>query len=678
MNPAPDPAADDQRAEQDPGPGAETAGDAYRDNRQQVQGGGAAVMGDVHGDLIVGVSVSEQVLKPVLREGPYPADQVTSRLCGFVEPTSHVRCRKVLDGRVLLLRAQSGTGAGTAGFALLAERHGVAGVTGLDPQADLASWKPKEGRGYLLQGLSPEAAATLNDVKLTALADLLHRAGAHLVVTVGEEVGLPADTRPWQVVHGPPPPREVAVTHLHALVDTGRLTGAGLSTALAHLESEEVSAYLAAHRLPGDGAELAAELAAAVRADRPAATALEGLRLGSDTAARLALDKARHSADSVALLVAVALLPRQDRTVITRFAARLRPLLGEPAEAGPAGERPDRPDVLGPSLADRLAAVGARLLPREHGSAHRHRYPVQRVDFAGRHRPEALLRQLWLDHERLPELVWRTLSDLPHQPGTDLAAGRSIGTVLAHATGPDALDQLAPFAVSSLRWQRRLVAFALGEAAQHVDSQGAVREQLRRWSRSRQVNVRCTVAETCAGTYGLARPAGALRLLDAVLDGPRDELTVRNVHPAVSFALSVLLTEKPNRVPVLDQLDRWLRADGGTQRHAFAAEAVEAMALSTFPLPGRSGPRKVSLADVIVEHPQQALALVSEALDVPDLRESVTDGVLDVEEDPRPQVRAAFPAFLSALAGTFSAHHGPPPFLLRRHRRRSLTHERTV
>ncbi|MFE9661902.1 hypothetical protein [Streptomyces sp. NPDC005955] len=683
MNPAPDPAVGDgdgPRAEQDPAPGAETAGDAYRDNRQQVQGGGAAVMGDVHGDLIVGVLpdefVSEQVLKPRLREGPYPADEVTRKLRGFVEPPSHVRCRKVLDGRVLLLRAQSGTGAGTAGFALLAERHGVAGVTGLDPQADLVRWEPKGGRGYLLQGLSPQAAAALNEVKLTALADLLRRAGAHLVVTVGEEVGLAADTRPWQVAHVPPAPHQVVVQHLHALAAAGKLTGAGLSTALAHLESEPVHAYLGTHRLPGDGAELTEELAAAVRADRPVAAALEGLRLGSDTAARLALDKARHSADAVALLAAVALLPRQDRTVVTRFAARLRPLLGEPAGTEPVGKRPDRPDVLGPSLADRLAAVGARLLPREYGTAHWRRYPVQPVDFVGRHRPEALLRQLWLDHERMPELVWRALGDLPHQPGTDLAAGRAIGTVLAHATGPDALDQLAPFAASSLRWQRRLVAFALGEAAQHVDSQGAVHAQLRRWSRSRQVNVRCTVAETCAGTYGLGRPAGALRLLDAVLNGPRDEQTVRSVHPAVSFALSVLLTEEPNRVPVLDQLHRWLRADAGTQRHAFAAEAVEAMAVSTFPLPGRSGPRKVSLADVIGEHPQQALALVSEALDVPDVRQAVMEGLLDAEEDSPPHHRDALPAFLTALAGECG---GMPSFLLRRHRRRTtVPPERTV
>jgi hypothetical protein len=492
---------------------------------------------------------------------------------------------------------------------------------------------------------------------------------------VGEEVRLAADTRPRQVLHEPPPPREVAARHLHALADTGTLTGTELSTALNQLGSAEVDAYVSGHRLPGHGADLAAELTTAVRAGQPVTAALDGLRLGGAEAARRALDAARHSSDAVALLAAIALLPGQDRTVVTRFAARLRPLVEESAGTGPVGERPDRPDVLGPSLADRLAVVGARLLPREHGWAHGHRHPVQRVDFAGRHRPEALLRQLWLDHEHMPELLWRALEDLPHRTGIDLAAGRAIGTVLIHATGPDALDQLAPFARSALRWQRRLVAFALGEAAQHVDSQGAVHARLRDWSRSRQVTVRATVAETCAGTYGLARPTSAFRLLEAVLAGPRDDQAVGIVHPAVSFALSVLSTEEPNRVPVLNHLVRWLE-DEGTQRHAFAADAVESMALSTFPRPGSSGPRKVSLADVIVDHPEQAVALVSTALDVPAVRDAVLAGLLDLDEDVRPQVRAAGRNVLAAL----SEHRGwTPSFLLHRHQRRTAAPpERTV
>ena len=185
--------------------------DSYRDNQQRL-GQGMAVMGGIGGDanVFIGVphdeDVSERILKPRLREGPYPADDVHARLRGFVEPPTHAQCRKGLDNHILVLRAGNGTGAGTAAFAVLAERYGVDGITDLDSPDDLSRWRPNERRGYLLQGLSPVAAASLGEVVLTALASLLHRSGAHLVITVRMETPLPGDTVPWQVTHRPPPP----------------------------------------------------------------------------------------------------------------------------------------------------------------------------------------------------------------------------------------------------------------------------------------------------------------------------------------------------------------------------------------------------------------------------------------------------------------------------------------
>ncbi|MFF3847010.1 hypothetical protein [Streptomyces sp. NPDC002328] len=668
---------------------------AIRDNQQRV-GQGTAFLGEVHGDAyfmgagpgLLDDAVTEQVLKPRLREGPYPADEVERRLRGFVEPPSHAQCRKALDNRLLVLSAEDGTGAATEAFALLAERYGAGGITGLDPMEDLTRWRPKEARGYLLQGLPREAADAFGDVMLRGLAELLRRAGAHLVVTAGREVRLPAGVHAWRVPHTPPSPKAVVARRLRAMADAGELTGAQLATASRQLTSGELSEYLRAHPLPGDAVELAAGLGAAVVAGTPVAAVLDDLRLGGDAAANAALDKARHSADAVALLAAVALLHRQDRTVIERFAARLRPLVEDRggaegtarlAERGPS-RVPERADVLGPSFEDRLRAVGAELLPPEPASAAggRQRYTVRPVVFAGRHRPEPLLRRLWLDHEGMADLLWQALDALPHQPGTDLAAGQAIGAVLAHATGPGALRALTPFAASNRRWQRRLVAFAVGEAAQRPALAGAAQEQLRQWSRSRQLAVRGTVAETCAATYGLARPASALGLVDAVLDGPEEEAD-RALRSAASFALSVLLTEDPNHGPVLDRVTRWLAAEPGTLRHAFAADVVVAMAVSTFPLPGRSGPRKVSLADVVAAHPRRALALVGPALETPATHEAVAEGLLTIERDPHQRRRTDLAAFLGALAEESRRGRGVTRFLLRRHRERPAARpERTA
>ncbi|MFB7078513.1 hypothetical protein [Streptomyces sp. NPDC056308] len=662
-------------------------GDSYRDNQQRLDQG-MAVMGGIAGDanVFIGIppdeNISEHIPKPRLREGPYPADDVHARLRGFVEPPTHAQCRKVLDSHVLVLRAGSGTGAGTAAFALLEERYGAAGITGLDSPDDLSRWRPKERRGYLLQGLSPVAAASLGEVALTGLASLLRRSGAHLVVTVRMETALRGDTVSWQVTHRPPPPAEVAVKRLGTMAEAGELTAGQEADALRRLASADFTGYLDAHPLPGDGVEVAKGLRDLVVAGGSAAAVLDDLRTGSPAAARKALAEARHRADRISLMAAISLLPEQDRTVVERFSAVLRPHIdgrGGPAMAGgpehtgahgPSGEPSARHDVLGPAFEDRLAAVGARLLPPRFGAALRH--PVQPVVFSGRHRSDALLRSLWLDYEGMADLLWKSLDEAPHHPGIELAAGERIGRVLAHATGPDTLRQLYPFAASDKRWRRRLVAYALGETVQHPALTGAVREQLRHWSRAALVPLRCTVAETCAGSYGLARPAGALKLLDAVLDGPGKSLE-GPLRTAVSFALSTLLSEDTNHALVLDLLREWQRADPGTRRHGLAVHAVESMSRATFPRTGAPGVRRVRLADLLAEHPERARGLVVAALDDPATHEAAAEGLFLIEGDPELRRRAGFPHLLAALAAVAQNHRGVLRYVLRRHRARTAS-----
>ncbi|MCQ6556262.1 hypothetical protein NPS70_24225 [Streptomyces sp. C10-9-1] len=635
---------------------------------------GVALMGNVGGDFTyLNISAwndeaTEQILKPRLREGPYPAQDVRRRLYGFVEPPSHGRCRKALDSRIVLLRSRSGTGAGTAAFALLAERHGERGVTGLDAMVDLSSWRPGSGRGYLLQGLPAASARSLDDVRLAGLAEALHGAGAHLVVTMAQDARLPPDAGRWEVVHDAPDPHEVAERRLRLVAAEELLDGSQLDTALAVLASSAFTDYLSAHPLPGDAVELAHGVGRAVGTSAPTGPVLSGLLTGTEEAARSALVQARHSADKVSLMAAVALLPGQDRTVIEQFAAAMRPLLGERAAgSGEAGPQEDRsPDLLGASLADRLEAIGARLLAPRSSPADRYRYPVQPIDFFGRHRSVTLLRHLWLDFEGMPEALWGALEQLRYQPGLDVAAGEAIGRVLAHATGPGALTQLHRFASSGERWRRRLVAVALGEIVQHPLVSGAVKEQMRRWSRS-SVVLRCTVAETCAGSYGLARPAAALKLLDAVLDGSSTELDAK-LRAAVSFALGALLTEEDNHAEVLEAVTTWLEAGRGTPRHTLAVHVIHSLCLSTFPRPGTHGAVRISLARTLERHPAQGLTLVVRGLDDPATYEAVAEGLARVEADPDMFRRTAFGQVLSELSRTARHRRGVIRFLLGRHR----------
>ncbi|MFE4371851.1 hypothetical protein ACFRMN_27220 [Streptomyces sp. NPDC056835] len=646
-------------------------------------------MGGVGGNLTVinaatlDETVADLIIPPRLREGPYPADDVRARLRGFVEPPTYARCRKVLDSHILVLRAGSGAGASTAAFALLAERYGADGIIGLDSPDDLSRWRPTEGRGYLLQGLSPAAATSLGEVVLTALAGLLLRSGAHLVVTVRTETALPGDTVPWQVVHRPPPPTEVASKRLKTMAEAGELAPEQGADALGHLASADFADYLHAHPLPQDGVEVAEGLRDLVVSGKPSASVLEDLRTGSPAAARTALAKASHRADSLSLMAAISLLSEQDRTVLEKFSAILRPHIeerGGPAPItargpelidthGPVMEGPQmRRDLLGPSFEERLEAVGARPMPTRFGAGQR--YPVQPVVFSGRHRSDTLLRCLWLDYEGMADLLWKTLDETPHRSGVELAAGRAIGKVLTHATGPDTLRQLYFFAASDKRWRRRLVAYALGEMVQSPSLTGAVRDQLRQWSRSADVSLRCTVAETCAGSYGLARPAVALKLLDAVLDKP-DKGLDGGLRTAVSFALSTLLSEDANHTLVLDRLREWQGADPGTPRHALAVHVIESMSLAAFPRPGAPGARRVRLADLLVDHPEWTFGLVVAALDDPATHEATATGLSRIESDPALRHHTAFPHFLAALSDTARSHRGVLRFVLRRHRVRT-------
>ncbi|MFG2333168.1 hypothetical protein ACGFMM_26575 [Streptomyces sp. NPDC048604] len=646
---------------------------SLREGHQRVDSG-VALMGNVGGDFTyLNISAwndeaTERILKPRLREGPYPEEEVRGRLYGFVEPPSFARCRKALDSRIVLLRARAGTGAGTAAFALLVERHGESGVTGLDAMADLSAWRPKAGRGYLLQGLPAASARSLDGVRLAGLAEVLHGAGAHLVVTMAQDARLPPDTSRWEEAHAAPGPHEVAERRLRLMAAEGRLDNSQLDVALGHLASPEFAECLSTHPLPGDAVDLSDGLRQSAEASTPTGFVLEDLLTGTEAAARSALAQARHSADKVSLMAAVALLPGQDRTVIEQFATAARRLLGARAAKTGQNEAPEdqSPDVLGPSFEDRLEAIGARPLAPRSSSADRYRYPVQPIVFSGRHRSATLLRHLWLDFEGAPEVLWGALEQLRYQPGLDLAAGEAIGRVLAHATGPGALTQLQRFASSGDRWRRRLVAVALGEIVQHPLVSGAVKEQMRRWSRSSAV-LRCTVAETCAGSYGLARPAAALKLLDTVLDGSSPELDAK-LRAAVSFALGALLTEEANHIEVLDTVTRWLEAGRGTPRHTLAVHVIHSMSLSTFPQPGAPGAVRMSLARTLERLPAQGFALVVLGLDDPATYDAVAQGLGRVEADPDMFQRAAFDHVLSELSRTARHRRGVMRFLLGRHR----------
>ena len=624
--------------------------------RQHV-GRGTAVLGDVAGNVITiaataADAAADKVVKPRFREGPYPEEDVAERMRAFVEPPSFPQAREVLARRrVLLLVGAVGTGTGTAAFALLHRLPKEAGrIVGLDPREDPTTLEPSgTGRRYLVPWLSQSFAEALTEVALTALQDRLERADAHLVVLAAPTLRLPAEAARWRVRHEPPPPAEVARAHLRTM----GLSEEQLSIALAQLGDPQVKAYLDGTRDPAAGTEVAEELRHVALGTRTLDEALVNLTRSAADQVTETLQAARRDPADLALTTAVALLEGQDRGVVAQCAAALHALFTPGrAERPPTGEA--QPDVLGEDFGTRLARVHADLLPRvvDDGSRYWYRFWVEPVAFRRRHQAEDILARLWLDHEGIADaiLLWLAKASTRYAPGLDYAAGRAIGRVLRRATGADVLRWLEPLAESPDRWRRRLVAYALNEAAQDGMLAGAVRDQLWTWSRARNEHLSATVAETCAGGFGLIRPDRTLRMLERLLDGP-----VRSsVRRGVSLAIAVLLTESQNAAAVSETLSRWMAAPNNSGRRRYALDAVPQLLTDFLALDsGDPGP---------------LLPLVRRALDDPKARESVMRALLRAERSPHAGTRARATALITALATTAGARRGVRALLVARFR----------
>ena len=678
--------ADDSPMDQ---PRAERA--RYEGNRQSVTDGASAFMGNAR-DIYFFASRDEaenEIVGPRFREGPYPGSEIENRLKGFIEPPSYDPCRRFLERGPLLLRGLRGTGARTAAFALLRERFGADRITGLDPGLDLTRWSPSAARGYVLLGLSPESAGLLNGNALIALADDLRRANAALVVVLSDGQELPRDAVPFQALHVWPAAYYVAKGRLLSMTQEGDLPASLLDSALAHLDEPRFADYLGSGQLPSIAVDVARELREVVIGARPVEQAVENLRLGGTRAAQDTLDAVRGSADGLAFVAVVALLEYQDRTVIHRCAVELRDRITERfaqsanlpalalAQAPAAGARGQR-DLLGPSFEDRLAPVGAKLLPRRIVRTNGSRYWSQPVAFQGSHQAEFVLRRLWWDYDGMADVLWTALRNMPYQPGVDLVAGQAIGRALRHSTGPRWFQPLYDFASSDYRWQRRLAAYALGEVAQDPDLWSAVRAQLQEWSRRRDISIRCTVAETCAGSFGLSSPAGAMNLLDVVLNGSEDELTV-SLRNAVTFAFNVLLTEPENRTAVLALLTGWLAEPVGSLRRAYAVHAVTRLSLSASGGQFRPGGLKLRLTELVAAPGEGLLPLVAAALENPASHRAMAEALTAVALSPDSSQRAAVAELLATLSGVSAGRPGVVTFLLARYRARTAfeTSERT-
>lgn len=518
----------------------------------------------------------------VAHEGPVSATEILDAVTGFAEPEWFPAALAELDGRVLFLAGEPGTGRRTAALNLLYRHTGRSmDLRAVDSDEDLAAWRPTDTdtRGYLVDGLFP--ARPLKPGTVGNLRRLLSDADARMVIVLPDDPiivrSLARDLHVTPVRCTSPPPRAVFETRLEAEVPS-RTERARL---LDNLEPGLLDELLAGRLVPAQVRELV---------DAVIGTADGGMTSGDirDRLSYLAeeeipdlLRSLRDDPDGLAFLMATCVFEGLDHRIVREQAERLIDLAdgqlhsvllestgdgaGRGAQGPDGSESPKRPlpnprFVFRRSLEDLLHTVRAEYGTKEYHSTHGYTYVVEPVRFTRHRQGEAVLRHVWREYGRLSGLLTSWMGEVNGESDLTQPVGRVMGMAARWGGGRRALLHIRELAESDRATGRAVAAYALGMAAEDPVLAGEVKYRLVQWSVQSSWQLRWTVAHACGTGFGAARPDQAMRLLRNVFraQGSGQETAVRRV---IRRAL-VTLFATGNQPTVFRHLIMWADTGG--------------------------------------------------------------------------------------------------------------------
>ncbi|WP_229819886.1 hypothetical protein [Streptomyces abikoensis] len=517
-----------------------------------------------------------------VREGLISEQEVAEAQSGFAEPEWFPAASTELGKGVFFLTGQPGTGRRTAALNLL-RRHSPPDSTlwAIDGDTDLSSWRPgrAEAGGYLMDGLLP--THRLRPGALRHLRQLLHEAGACLVVVTQDDPELIRDLERHLHVQPfacpPPSPRAVFDARFKVVVpdpaDRERLLGA--------LEPGLLDDLLVPELVPSE----VVELVTAVAASTEEPVVLSGLRerlsfLAEGEIPQL-IKKLHDDPDALAFLLAACVFEGLDYRIVQEEADRLLAVadgalhsLLDPSEGGTGESRQPRPNprfVFRRSLDDLLRTVRAQRAPKEIHAGSTHPYAVEPVRFTRHRQAETVLRHVWREYGGLSAVLTEWMDQV--HGGRELTApvGRVVGMAAGWGGGRRALRHIGVLAKSEHDSSRSIAAYALGIASEDPVLAGEVKYRLTEWSWSPSPQLRATVAHACGTAFGFSRPDLAMRLLRRVSRGADGEQNLQ-VNRAVRTSLANLFVSGSQSV-VVRHLAEWARRD----------EADAELALRLFP-----------------------------------------------------------------------------------------------
>ncbi|MER5842278.1 hypothetical protein ABT099_18600 [Streptomyces prasinus] len=550
----------------------------------------------------------------VAHEGPVSETEILDAVRGFAEPEWFPAALAELDGRVLFLSGEPGTGRRTAALNLLYRHAGNSmSLRAVDGDEDLAAWRPTGTgtRGYLVDGLFP--SRPLKPGAVGNLRRLLDDADARMVIVLPDDPvvvrSLARDLHVTPVRCTPPPPRTVFEARIEAEVP-GPAERARL---LAGLEPGLLDELLEGRLVPAQVRELVDAVVGAADGGTTPGDLRDRLSYLAQEEVPDLLRSLRDDPDALAFLLATCVFEGLDHRIVREQAERLVDLAdgrlhsvlpegtgGRPgadgntgggaggAGVGGAGGRPgarEADGAAGPprplpnprfvfrrSLGDLLHTVRAEYGTKEYHSAYGYTYVVEPVRFTRHRQGEAVLRHVWREYGRLSGLLTTWMGGVDGESDLTRPVGRVMGMAARWGGGRRALLHIRELAGSDRATGRAVAAYALGVAAEDPVLAGEVKYRLHQWSGQSSWQVRWTVAHACGTGFGAARPDQAMRLLRNVFRG-RGSRQEEAVGKVVRRALvNLFATGSPPTV--LRHLTAWAGTEG---------TGVARLALETFP-----------------------------------------------------------------------------------------------
>ncbi|MFB7471337.1 hypothetical protein [Kitasatospora sp. NPDC056184] len=543
--------------------------------------------GSVHGGQRVenGAGPGGRGRRPVeAHEGPISEQEIREACAGFAEPAWFAAALAELDGGVLFLHGEPGTGRRTAALNLL-HRHsgGSPDLRALDSDENLATWRPAGtgARGYLVHGLLPQHP--LGPAVVANLRRLLRDARSRMVIVLPHEPervrALARDLHVSPVRCEPPPPRAVFDARLTAAVPDEHRRRALLER-LEQRESGLLDSLLTPELVPAQVAELVTAVSVADDGGPDPTDLRARLSFLAEGEVPDLLERLHHDPDGLAFLLAASVFEGLDHRIVREEADRLLALAdgrldsvlrdggdrdtGDRDGAGPRGSRErSRPNprfVFRRSLDELLHTVRARCAPAEIRSHSRFTYTVEPVAFTRHRQGEAVLRHVWRQYGELAALLTEWLDTVPaRESDLTVPVGHVMGMAASWGGGRRALRHIRELAGSERAHSRTTAAYALGIAARDAVLAGEIKYHLGRWSTEGGWRLRSTVAFACGSEFGTSRPEVALTLLRGAHRGAEGD--ERQVARAVTLALRALFAAG-NQPTVFRKLVGWADRPG--------------------------------------------------------------------------------------------------------------------